>query len=512
MNEIKIDEQNSTIYFPTQFLYCRLFIFNYFFKNYGIEDVKLNVNYFKLDGEFLNGEIIEFRDDESIIIDSKNSIYSEDIYIELSIVDCPDYIQGIVRALPDYYTPSGVITSVHEQGAFWGSANDVVVQGNMNLICNQEITTYAIIQNTHIEQKEIDVKLIAYKRNGESLEILRDHLKYREMKLIDLDIDRKVTNFLNGEEGHFTVQYSNYIGRVAYIHLSRDIKNLNYASISHGTYYADNKIRPHTQNDYYTDKNSEGLLIQSVLLYQYDGFSSKFSFFNDYDELKHYDLNIYDNNGILIKSIKKLISLKTNEMATIDSSILSKYLQEDFKGLAKFIIYFEDGRFPMYENSGYEIVYNQFSANSAIGGFPKINDLIGFDDFVTSKITNSSRRSGSMQRSRQFCRAYNKKYDSFLVVSFTTSSLIEIKKDIEANIKIIFTSLSGNYSIRKYLPLKLNCVIFENINNILSLNEQELLGDVFSIYLREPNYKVLSLVLLQDKVSKDIGMDHFVGG
>jgi hypothetical protein len=136
--------------------------------------------------------------------------------------------------------------------------------------------------------------------------------------------------------------------------------------------------------------------------------------------------------------------------------------------------------------------------------------LDNFEEFIKSKANEKSLLAGTLTRSRQFIRAYiNEKYDSYLIITLTTSS--KDIRPISTNLKLSFISLNGEKCITKYINIKLNGVFFENLRNFLTKEELDILGESFSIYLRDTNFKVVSLILLQNRESKDIGMDHFVG-
>jgi len=481
---------SSTIFFPYGKLYCRLYIYNFLYRNYNLEDVRLEMKYFELNGDFIKKEIISLKDDESIILDSKTMEFKRDIVVELSLFNNFE-IKGIIRAFADYYNDK-VITCVHEQGAFWSSNNDIVSQGNINLTCKEDM--YALIQNTHTTQKDINFNIRVYNHKGKSFLLKGKKLKFREFCKFKVTT-KEVCEFLNNKNGHFVIEYDSYIGRAAYIYLS---KNYDFASISHATYYSSPK-RPHTKKDYYQDKAT----IQSFLfLSDYKGFSSKVVLFNDYPKKEYFDIELYDKKGNFIKKYEKLIILKENQTAQITPKLLGI---KNFIGSIKIIAYFKKSS-PLYVNSNYIIYTDKNMADSAIEFIPRLNNVD--DEFIKEYINEKSILSGTLHRSRQFCRGIiNDIYDSFLIISFTSVKNIKYS----TNIKISFISKNGKISITKYIRLQTNKPFFKNIKEILSKKELELLGQYFSIYLRDNKNKVVSLVLLKNKKTDDIGMDHFVG-
>ena len=485
-----IMEHSSTIYFPYGELFCKIYVYNFLYRNYNIENVQIRIKYFELDGTFLEEELVMLDDDASLILDSKKMPFKRDMVIELSLENsCA--IRGILRAFADYYNKN-VITSVHEQGAYWDSSKDIVAQGNIPLLATNEIKLYLLIQNTHTTKKSISFNIRIYNYKGESIIVQGKKLSYREFCKVKVT-NKKIIKFLDGKDGHVCIEYDSYIGRAAYIYLT---KKVDYASISHAAYWAFDK-RPHTALDYYTDDKNT---IQAfVFLAEYKGFNSKVTLYNDYKEKEYFDVEVYDSSGVCIKQFTKIVVLKSHQTFSITPEVLKL---QNFKGSIKIIAYFENSN-PLYVNANYIMEYNNYRADSAIEFIPYLNVDKAKNMLKTTIVTT-----GTFHRSRQFCRAINnKKFESYLLLSFSSVDNLRIR----TKVKISFISLDGQYSITKYIFLKLNQSIFEKISKFLSKKELSCLGSYFSVYIRNQQHKVSSFVLVKNKKTNAIGMDHFVG-
>ena len=488
-------KNNSTIYFPYGKIFCKLHIYNFLFRNYNMEDVNLKIDVYELNGAYITTKIYHLKDDESIILDSFKMNFKRDVILELSVNSDID-IKGIIRAFSDYYTLDGLITSVHEQGAFWSSSIDISAQGDIPILNKKDIDTYIFIQNTHFKQKPIYFNVAVYNDKGEKFVVKGQKLKYKEF--VKFNISKKAKDFIkNSKNPHCAVEYSGYIGRVAYMHIG---KKYDFISVSHGAYYAFDK-RLHTPRDYYYSKNSH--TIQSfVFLNKYNKLNSKVLIYNDYEEELLLDVLLYNKQGELLKKFKNILTIKHNQAKEITNDLLK--IKDKFIGSIKIIAKFKNKRHPLHIKSNY-ILYNQnFMADSAISFVPYLNYLD--EKFIEENNNRNGLRIATSFRSRQFGRGIiNKTYKSYLIISFTSD------ENISTTTKVSFISKSGNISITKYITLHSNEPFFKDIENILTKKELDILGKQFSIYLRNKDNKVFSFVVLQNRKTKDIGMDHFVG-
>ena len=493
MKALKTKTHDSTIYFPYGNLYCRVYIYNFLYRNYHLENVQIEIKYFELNGKYIKKELIFLEDDASFILDSKEMSFKRDVIVELSLKNNFE-IKGIIRAFADYYNDK-VITSVHEQGAFWSSSKDVVAQGSIPILATKKKKLYLLIQNTHAKKKKINFKFRVFNYQGESLLLEGKSLKYREFCKIKVT-NKKVLNFLKNRNGHVVIEYDSYIGRAAYIYLS---KNITYASVSHATYYAFAK-RLHSEQDYYSgDRHT----VQTFLfLNNYKNFSSEITLFNDYMEKKYFDIEIYDKKGICIKKYFKYVVLGHNQTTTISASLLGI---DNFRGSIRILAYFKDLN-PLYVNANYTLLYKKNRADSAIEFIPYLNSIDKREsDIKETKVTKTN----TTHRSRQFCRAViDDTFRSYLLLSFTSS---QNHIEVVTKVKVTFISQDGHYSITKYISLHLNQSFMKPIDKILSKKEFSLVGKYFTVYLRDSFHKVSSFILIKNKKTNDIGMDHFVG-
>jgi hypothetical protein len=506
-------KNNSTVYFPVNDIFCKVIFYNFLLNNYSIENPILEVSYYKLDGNFLDKERYILKDNETIIIDSKVKAleqgFKDDLFLEFSLLGFPEEIKGIARVFADYYTNKGLITSVHEQGAFWDSKySGAMAQGNMNIIVNEDITTYVLVQNTYTKEKPIQISIRVYNNKGKYKEVYSGDLKYKELNLIDIDPTNELNKFLNGTVGNAVVIYSEYVGRVSYLQRTRKNKDLQYISISHGTYYNLDELRGHNLSDYSFQNET---ILSYLLLFNVNEMYSCFTFFNDYPEDAFYSLIIYNQYGEIIKEIDQLFILKQNEIKQIEAKQFSDFLEEGFIGLASFKVKFKDTS-PLYSDMSYEIIKKNYRSNMQLAGSASLNNNKSYEELANKNLTQHTvLNKGTFHRSRQFGRAYvnHHKYKSYFFISLSSSSKEIINKS--CNTKVIFITADGNKAVTKYIQIPINGVYFEDINILLKEECIFKKSDVVSVYLRDPYFKLISSIMIEDISTGDIAMDHFVG-
>lgn len=488
----------------------RVVFFNYLWRNHHEEWVILDLQLLDAEGNELWRESRTVGNDETTIVDSAEIAkavglkeFEGYLVLTTSLAKMPQMID-LIRFNVDYYTDTGLISSVHDQAIFGPSfPENNHSLGKMEVVETADIGTALIFLNSLIYANvPVTAKIEVKRHDGQSIDIGSYSLEPKKMLRVELGKEQPgLETFLQGKPGQVIVESNYYIRRAAVLQYSKK-KLSSWYSVNHSEEYRGKP--PYLTRNMILPVQKEGSSPMSPLpfFHNFRSMTTDFVVFHDVPaagETQTYGLTLFDQNGTRIFHGDNVTTVPLHGTGRI---AVKDFLPEDQSvyGLAQVFLAGEPHNTAWQQDfpadAHYLIDGGKWDAMYGQGSYRKVN-------------------AGEGTRARVFSRIYyDEQFETDLIFIHPSTAADESDTIGETSTQVTLCHPNGKMTITRELKLKPFSTRLVKVAELFPEIETFGMrpGLACGVYVRDVTAKVLVVHLTRNKDNSSIATDHFYGG